>query len=98
MKTYKVYWKNFFIGTLHVNNKQHQYIPNFEVIKELEGVAPLVAQTTKPYDWGEEIPFFASRIANCERFGEDDYTYHTDHYRLEIQKEKEESIEDIEER
>lgn len=83
MKTYKVYWKDILIGTLEVNNKQHRYIPNFEGIKKLEGVAPLVAQTTRPYDWGEEIPFFSSRISNCERFGDEDYTSHTDNYRLE---------------
>ena len=95
MKTYKVYWGEILIGTLFVNNKQHRYIPNFEGIKKLEGVAPLVASVIKPYDWGEEIPFFSSRINNCERFGKEDYTLHTDNYRLEPKiKEKEETIEE----
>lgn len=85
MKTYKVYWKDILIGTLFVNNKQHRYIPNFEGIKKLEGVAPLIAQTTRPYDWGTEIPFFSSRISNCERFGDGDYTSHTDNYKLELE-------------
>lgn len=95
MKTYKVYWKDILIGTLFTNNKQHRYIPNFEGIKKLEGIAPLMAQTTKPYDWGEEIPFFSSIIDNCERFGEDDYTSHINNYRLEPEIiEKEESVEE----
>ena len=83
MKTYKVYWKDILIGILSVNNKQHRYIPNFEGIKRLEGKAALISQVTKPYDWGEEIPFFSSRIRNYKRFGDEDYTSHTDNYKLE---------------
>lgn len=89
MKTYKVYWEDILIGTLSVNNDMYSYIPNFEGINKLKGKAPLIAQVTKPYDWGEKIPFFAARIANCERFGTEDYTYNTDHYKLELVKEKE---------
>lgn len=83
MKIYKVYWGDILIGTLSINNNMHKYIPNFGGIKSLERKAPLLSQVTKPYDWGEPIPFFASRIANCERFGTKDYTYNTDHYKLE---------------
>lgn len=83
MKIYKVYWEDILIGTLSINNNMHKYIPNFGGIKSLEGKAPLLSQLTKPYDWGEPIPFFASRISNCERFGTEDYTYNTDHYKLE---------------
>lgn len=83
MKIYKVYWEDTLIGTLSVNNNMHKYIPNFDGIKELEGKAPLLSQVTRPYDWGEQIPFFASRIANCERFRTQDYTSNTDHYKLE---------------
>lgn len=86
MKIYKVYWKDTLIGTLLVNNKQHRYVPNFDGIKKLQGIAPLVAQTTRPYDWGNEIPFFSSIIDNCERFGQEDYTSHTNNYRLEPEK------------
>lgn len=95
MKIYNVYWKDVLIGTLSVNNDKHRYIPNFEEIKRLEGKAPLLAQVMKPYDWGEKIPFFETRIVNCERFGKEDYTYQTDNYRLEsITKEKEEDSEE----
>lgn len=93
MKIYNVFWEDILIGTLSVNNNQHRYIPNIEGIKKLNGKAPLVASVTKAYDWGEKIPFFDSRIINCERFGTEDYTYQTDHYRLEpITIEKEENI------
>lgn len=95
MKIYHVYWKDVLIGTLSVNNNQHKYIPNFAGIEKLKGEAPLLSQVTKPYDWGEQIPFFTSRIANCERFGKEDYTYITDNYRLElVEREKEESVEE----
>ena len=95
MKTYHVYWEDTLIGTLIIHQNQHRYLPNFEGIQKLKDKAPLLAQTTTPYDWGKEIPFFASRIANCERFGTDDYTYYTDHYRLEpVIREKEEDIEE----
>ncbi len=84
MKIYKVYWKDTLIGTLSVDNDTHKYIPNFKGIKKLEGQAPLLSQVTRPYDWGPQIPFFAARIANCERFGTQDYTSNTDHYKLEL--------------
>lgn len=93
MIIYNVYWDDVFIGTLSVNNGKHRYIPSFEGIKKLEGIAPLVAQVKRPYDWGEKIPFFESRIINCERFGTEDYAYQTDHYRLEVL-EKEKNIEE----
>lgn len=91
MKIYHVYWKENLIGTLSINHNQYRYIPNFAEIEKLKNRAPLIAQVINPRDWGEPIPFFASRIANCERFGTEDYTYNTDHYRLEpVIKEKEE--------
>ena len=93
MKIYSVFWKDVLIGTLSVNNNQHRYIPNYDGINKLKGKAPLVASVTKAYDWGEKIPFFDSRIRNCERFGTEDYTYQTDHYKLELlTKEKEANI------
>lgn len=99
MKIYNVYWEDILIGILAVKGDKHKYMPNDEGIKKLEGKAPLVAQVTKAYEWGERIPFFASRILNCERFGTDDYTYQTDHYRLELlTKEKEVKEEDDPER
>lgn len=79
MDKYNVYWKEIKIGTLSVDGKRHKYVPE-KAIQDLKN--PLDPRLKEERDWGEEIPFFQSRLESAARFPKLEIGNQTDFYRL----------------
>lgn len=86
MEKYKVYYKEVLIGTVYVEGKKHKYVPDQERIKQLNN--PIDPTLKEERDWGEEIPFFKSRLKSASRFPNLEIGNHTDFYRLEKNEEE----------
>lgn len=80
MEIYEVFWKEIKIGTLSVDGKKHKYVPITDVISELSN--PMDPRLKEERDWGDEIPFFKTRIENAKKFPNLEIKFHTDYYKL----------------
>ena len=81
MNKYEVYWKNEHIGTLFVDGDRHKYEAIHQNIQKLLD-KPLAPEVLCSRDWGELIPFFATRLEACNKFPDLSIGFQTDNYRL----------------
>jgi hypothetical protein len=72
MIKYDVWFKNFRVGELFINEAgQHKYVVDMEAVEMAEKDDTIFVDAKTNRDWSEPIPFFESRIANCKKFGEE---------------------------
>lgn len=84
-----VLWEDDIIGTLYIKGPQHKYVPDKDMIQELEKKAFILKELAEPQDWGRPIPFLQQMIDNCLRFPEGGWIgYQTSHFSLELLKDK----------
>lgn len=73
MVKYDVWFKNFCIGKLYINEQgQYKYVVHMDAVEKAEKDDTIFADAKTDRDWGEPIAFFDSRIENCKRFGQED--------------------------
>lgn len=79
MRKFELYFKNYLIGSIEMNDNSFLYIPNKEVIEEINDDLLLVFLK-------EEIdylhPFFESRIENMDKFNMKELKYPNSSYKL----------------
>lgn len=81
MEKFEVYCKEVCIGMLSVDGNKYKYVPNEEA-KKLSNDLPIAPILLEERDWGEEIPFFKSRLEAAERFPGLFIGFQTDFYEL----------------
>lgn len=83
MNVYEVYWKQTHIGTLYAEENRHKYVPDEESMKNVDVTnEPLNPVLEHFRDWGEEIPFFKTRLEANERFENLEIGFLTDFVRI----------------
>lgn len=71
MVKYNVWFKNFCIGKLYINEQgQHKYVVYMDAVEKAERDFEIFVDAKTDRDWGEPIHFFNIRIENCKRFGQ----------------------------
>lgn len=79
MRKFELYYKEYLIGSIEMNDNSFLYIPNKEVIEEINDDLLLVFLK-------EEIdyfhPFFKSRIENMDKFNMNELKYPNSSYKL----------------
>ena len=82
MIKYNVWFKNFRIGELYINDEgQYKYVVDMCAVEQAEKDDMILADAKTNQDWSDPIPFFETRIANCKRFGvEDKISYPNSEY------------------
>lgn len=79
MRKFELYFKHYLIGSIEMNDNSFLYIPNKEVIEEINDDLLLVFLK-------EEIdylhPFFESRIENMDKFNMNELKYPNSSYKL----------------
>ncbi len=80
METYKLYYKDIFIGSFIINNDEYKYVP----IDNMSLSSSILIDLKKPSS-GKiiDFPFLESRLRNMAKFNLQTLKYVTDFYRLE---------------
>lgn len=79
MRKFELYFKNYLIGNIEMNDNSFQYVPNKEVIEEINDDLLLVFLKEK-IDYLH--PFFESRIKNMDKFNMKELKYPNSSYEL----------------
>ena len=90
METYKVYYKDVFLGTLLVNEEyRYSYSPDFEGVEKVKDHACLlkVMENGTNGEFIEPIPFFQERLRYMKLWKLDVIGYHTDYFVIKKVKE-----------